>query len=144
VEYIYDFTIGYSGVGANDIPENVYTIQSIFFFHHYPKQIHVHVRRFKIDQIPKEDEEEFSQWVHQIWVEKDELMGHFYKYGVFPPSADDTSKERSEEVEEKRTVDIPVKLRNNSILDLAQIWIFLVPYLLLIRQVINYTQNAAA
>lgn len=131
---MYDFTIGYSGVGANDIPEQVYTIQSIFFFKHFPKQVHVHVRRFKIDTIPTGNEEEFNQWVHQRWVEKDELMGHFYKNGVFPDTPD-------------RTIDVPIQLRNNSVLDLAQIWIFLVPYLLLVKQLLNidfHVQNAAA
>lgn len=131
---MYDFTIGYSGVGPNDIPEKVYTIQSIFFFHHFPKKIHVHVRRFKIASIPKDNEEEFSQWVHERWVEKDELMGRFYKCGSFP----------KDEQEENQTVDIPVKLRDNSVLGLAHIWIFLVPYLLLIKQMLNYTQNVAA
>ncbi|KAG2205699.1 hypothetical protein INT47_008056 [Mucor saturninus] len=124
----------YSGVGANDIPEQVYTIQSIFFFKHFPKQVHVHVRRFKIATIPRGNGEEFNQWVHQRWVEKDELMGHFYKYGVFPDIQD-------------RTIDVPIKLRNNSVMDLAQIWIFLVPYILLLKQLLNFdfhVQNAAA
>ncbi|GAA5807820.1 hypothetical protein MFLAVUS_001199 [Mucor flavus] len=131
VEYMYDFTIGYSGVGPNEIPEQVYTIQSIFFFKHFPKKIHVQVRRFKIDSIPKA-EEEFNQWVHERWIEKDELMGHFYKYGSFPP--------------QDRTIEVPIKLRNNSILDLAHIWVFLVPYLLLVKKIMNLAftfKNAA-
>ncbi|KAI9366650.1 hypothetical protein BD770DRAFT_417390 [Pilaira anomala] len=123
IEYMYDFTIGYSGIGPNDIPEKVYTIQSIFFFKHFPKKINVHVRRFRIDSIPKANPEEFNRWVHERWVEKDELMGQFYKNGQFPP--------------QDRTIEVPIRLRNNSILDLAHIWIFLVPYLLLVKKIMN-------
>lgn len=120
---MYDFTIGYSGIGPNDIPEQVYTIQSIFFFKHFPKKINVHVRRFRIDSIPKANPEEFNRWVHDRWVEKDELMGQFYKNGQFPP--------------QDRTIEVPIRLRNNSILDLAHIWIFLVPYLLLVKKIMK-------
>lgn len=127
---MYDFTIGYSGVGPNDIPEQVYTIQSIFFFNHFPKDIHVHVRRFKISSIPNNTEEEFSQWVQQRWVEKDELMGHFYKHGKFPGEAD-------------RTAEVPVNLGDNSVLDLAQIWIFLLPYLFAAKKLIAFFYNIA-
>lgn len=128
---MYDFTIGYTGVGPNDIPEQVYTIQSIFFFNHFPKGVHVHVRRFKVSSIPNNTEEEFSQWVQQRWVEKDELMGHFYKYGRFPS-------------EEDRAVDLPINLRHNSVLDLTQMWIFLIPYLLLVKKLWNYYFSATA
>lgn len=128
---MYDFTIGYSGIGPNDIPEQVYTIQSIFFFNHFPKGIHVHMRRFKINTIPNGTEEEFSHWVQQRWVEKDELLGHFYKHGKFPG-------------EEDRTAQTPINLGNTSVLDLAQIWVFLLPYLFLMKTVIAFCYNLVA
>ena len=99
VEYLYDFTIGYTGIEANDIPEQVYTIQSIFFFQHFPKGVHVHVRRFKTDAIPQKTEEEFNHWIQQRWEEKDQLMAHFYKHGEFPDNKD-------------RTLNMPIRLRN--------------------------------
>jgi hypothetical protein len=132
VEYMYDFTIGYSGVNATDIPEKVYTIQSVFFFNHYPQEIHVHVRRFKLDSIAKLSEQEFNQWNLERWVEKDQLMGHFYKYGAFPVT---TGQDLL--VDETRVVDIPVKM-NNSVLGLTQIWIFLIPYLLIVKKMLSF------
>jgi hypothetical protein len=138
---MYDFTIGYSGVNATDIPEKVYTIQSVFFFNDYPKEIHVHVRRFKMDTIPKQSEQEFNQWNLERWVEKDQLMGHFYKYGAFPVST--LGNNQDDKDNHSRVVDMPVKL-NNSVLDLAQIWIFLVPYLLIVKKILGFDYNAAA
>lgn len=134
---MYDFTIGYSGVNATDIPEKVYTIQSVFFLNDYPKEIHVHVRRFKIDSIPKKSEDDFNRWNLEKWVEKDRLMGHFYKYGVFPVNNPQNEQVNSlEDDNNSRTVDMPVKL-NNSVLDLVQIWIFLVPYLLIAKKMLG-------
>ncbi|PHZ15791.1 uncharacterized protein RHIMIDRAFT_198584 [Rhizopus microsporus ATCC 52813] len=116
IEYVYDFTIGYSGIKPNEIPENVFTIQSIFFFNQYPKQIHIHIRRYRVDSIPYHNEQEFNQWTFDRWAEKDQLMDTFYRTSSF----DDNS------------VTVPIKLKT-SIVELAQIWIFMVPYLFLLK-----------
>ncbi|CEP16595.1 hypothetical protein [Parasitella parasitica] len=123
IDYIYDFTIGYSGVKANEIPEQVYTIQSIFFFNFYPKQIHVYVRRFRVDSLPLQNETEFNQWNIERWKEKDEFMDYFYKNQAFPQTLPD------------RTIDAPIRL-NSSWLNLAQIWVFIVPYLWMLKKVL--------
>lgn len=86
VEWLYDLTIGYSGIKPGDYPENVYTMGNIFFFNKQPKEIHVHVRRFLVKDIPVHDESAFSQWVYQRWNEKDDMMAHFYKDGRFESS----------------------------------------------------------
>jgi hypothetical protein len=87
VEWLYDLTIGYSGIKTGDYPENIYTMGNIFFFNKQPKEIHVHVRRFLVKDIPVHDESAFSQWVYQRWNEKDDMMAHFYKHGRFESSA---------------------------------------------------------
>ncbi|KAI8057544.1 uncharacterized protein B0P05DRAFT_559674 [Gilbertella persicaria] len=120
VDDVYDFTIGYSGIHGNDIPEKVYTIQSIFFFRHFPKKIHVHIRRFKIDAIPHENEQAFHNWNLERWVEKDQLMHQFYQTGSFEGSS----------------TEIPIQL-HHSILNLAQLWVFLIPYLVLLKKIIQ-------
>ncbi|KAI0226419.1 hypothetical protein L0F63_002167 [Massospora cicadina] len=43
-----------------------------------PGQIHVHVRRFKVADLPR-DEDRFSTWLQTRWQEKDDLLDHFYK-----------------------------------------------------------------
>ncbi|GAN10063.1 hypothetical protein MAM1_0317c09598 [Mucor ambiguus] len=129
IDYIYDFTIGYSGIKPNDIPEQVYTIQSVFFFNFYPKQVHVYIRRFKVDSIHTSNEAEFNQWNLDRWKEKDDLMDHFYKHGVFP------SNPSAAVSEDSRAVDIPIQL-NSSVFDLARIWVFIVPYLLVLKKLL--------
>jgi hypothetical protein len=126
VEYMYDFTIGYSGIKPTDIPEKVYTIQGIFFFKDFPKKINIHVRRFRVSDIPKDNDQAFNKWVLDRWAEKDELMAHFYQNGCFPqPDSVD------------RTAVIPVELKN-SLFNLTQHWIFLLPYQLLVKRILYY------
>lgn len=119
-EWIYDFTIGYPGVKPEENPEDVYTIPSIFFYNHFPQKVHIYIRRYRIRDIPKESSEAFSSWLYERWVEKDHMMSHFYSQGRFP----------GERV--KECVQVPVRL-NNSITELLQIWLFLLPYIPLLR-----------
>lgn len=90
--------------------------------------MHVYVRRFRVDSIPTKNEAEFNQWNLQRWKEKDELMDHFYRHGAFPcnPTVADT--------DDSRVIDVPIRL-NNSVLDLAQIWVFILPYLLVVKNI---------
>ena len=119
VDYVYDLTIGYDGIEANDIPEKVYTIQSIFFFRRFPKKIHVHVRRFSIDSMPIDNEEAFHNWNIERWVEKDQLMARFYQTRSFSDN----------------TVTLPIRL-TDSVINLAQLWVFMLPYVWLVKQMI--------
>ncbi|KAG0174894.1 hypothetical protein DFQ28_000751 [Apophysomyces sp. BC1034] len=127
VEWLYDFTIGYPGVRTDENPEDVYNISKIFFLGQNPKQIHIHIRRFKVSDIPK-DAEEFSQWVHQRWIEKDLLMTQFYKDGRFAGQ----DYEQTEKMNSARTFEIPIKLKN-SVIDLAQPYVFLLSYIPLVK-----------
>lgn len=119
-EWLYDFTIGYPGIKSTENPEDVYTIRGIFFLGHYPRNVHVHIRRYHTKDIPTQDAEVFSKWLHERWVEKDKMMEYFYKEGRFPTG------------QQLRRVDLPVQL-NNSLVDLAQIWICLLPYIPIIK-----------
>lgn len=80
---LYDVTIGYSGVNADEYAESLFGLKSIFLESIYPKLVDIHVRGFKIDDIPIDNEEEFDQWLHQVWKEKDDLLARYYKEGTF-------------------------------------------------------------
>ncbi|KAI9315921.1 hypothetical protein BX666DRAFT_270188 [Dichotomocladium elegans] len=89
VEYLYDLTVGYEGIGPTEIPEDKYTIRSIFGLGGaYPKHVHIYLRRFKIADLPVHDENLFAQWVFDRYVEKDGLLAHFYERGCFPGEKD--------------------------------------------------------
>ncbi|KAI7859522.1 acyltransferase-domain-containing protein [Circinella umbellata] len=113
-EWMYDFTIGYEGVKATDIPENVYTIRSIFSLGIFPKQIHVYIRRYRIPDIPFQDDKVFSQWLFDRWVEKDKMLAHFYENGQFPDG--------------REKLHMPIRLKN-TIYDVGMMYVMLLPYI---------------
>ena len=52
-EYLYDFTIGYSGlIKGKGSPYDQYPLSKVFFKRQGPKSIHIHVDRFKISDLP--------------------------------------------------------------------------------------------
>ncbi|KAF8928187.1 hypothetical protein BGZ47_001766 [Haplosporangium gracile] len=83
VEYLYDATVGYSGIAYGEIPQELYPLPGLYLNQAQPKDINMHLRRFAIKEIP-ETEPEFVEWVRQRWQEKDELMEEFYTSGKFP------------------------------------------------------------
>ncbi|KAJ2338973.1 hypothetical protein GGF43_006757, partial [Coemansia sp. RSA 2618] len=91
IKYLYDFTIGYEGLKSGDIPEDAYGLVSMYGKCVYPEKIHVHVKKYPVAEIP-DDEEGFSEWMHNVFVEKDKRMGRFYELGHFPlDSSEDSS-----------------------------------------------------
>ncbi|ORX85634.1 hypothetical protein K493DRAFT_341740 [Basidiobolus meristosporus CBS 931.73] len=110
VDYVYDMTIGYEGLNQDQIPQIVYTLKSMYFQNKYPRQVHIHVRRYEMSAIPT-DEAEFTQWIRARWQEKDALMEDFYKHGRFPAT------------EHKKVIHIKM----NHISDLVQIWLLSIP-----------------
>jgi 1-acyl-sn-glycerol-3-phosphate acyltransferase len=70
---IYDFTIGYVG-GVPTLWQHI-TGQV--------KRIHVHVRRFPADELPRL-EAELKQWLMDRFYEKDALLEEYYATGSFP------------------------------------------------------------
>lgn len=70
---VYDLTIGYVG-GVPTLWQHI-TGQV--------KRIHVHVRRFPAEELPKL-EDELKQWLMDRFYEKDELLAGYYATGAFP------------------------------------------------------------
>ncbi len=70
---VYDFTIGY-----------VEGVPSLWqFITGRVKQIHVHIRRFPADELPK-IEAELKLWLMDRFYEKDALLEEYYETGAFP------------------------------------------------------------
>uniref|UniRef100_A0A6B2L9T6 Phospholipid/glycerol acyltransferase domain-containing protein n=1 Tax=Arcella intermedia TaxID=1963864 RepID=A0A6B2L9T6_9EUKA len=74
VDAVYDLTIGYQ----DTIPQNESAILSGF-----PKECHVHVKRYDISELPDNDEEA-GEWLRTKWYQKDERLKQFYIDGKFP------------------------------------------------------------
>ncbi|KAI8908333.1 acyltransferase-domain-containing protein, partial [Gorgonomyces haynaldii] len=93
-EYLYDLTVGYSGVKPGEDAYDHYPVAQVFFRNQGPKQVNIHVRRYKISEIPGTDslddsaKEEFGKWLRQVFKEKDERLQEFYETGRFPDTAD--------------------------------------------------------
>ena len=93
-EYLYDFTIGYSGLKPDSIPFNEYPIDRVFFEGKGPESIHIHVERFKLTDIPglftkeydpdDKPNSEFEEWLRKRYLEKDRLLEIFLTRGEFP------------------------------------------------------------
>ncbi|RIB20980.1 acyltransferase-domain-containing protein [Gigaspora rosea] len=115
VHYIYDLTIGFDGVPKGVYPEEIYNLKGIYFQGVFPSNVHMHIRRYAISEIP-DDKDKFGEWLRQRWIEKDKLMDTFYAQGRFP------------------TVDSPRRLpvRLKSFNEIAFIWYFVFPFVWLV------------
>jgi len=51
------------------------------------KRIHIHVRRFPLDELPV-DAGELSDWLKERFLEKDKLLDSFYRQRKFPTKHD--------------------------------------------------------
>ena len=86
VRWLYDCTLAYEGVPEGDCPHDYYTLKSLYFEGKPLSGVHMHWRKFHVDDIPFGDHqtEAFDKWIQDRWVEKDALLDHFYKNGKFP------------------------------------------------------------
>ncbi|EME42739.1 hypothetical protein DOTSEDRAFT_46184 [Dothistroma septosporum NZE10] len=82
--WLYDCTIAYEGVPAGMYGQDIFTLKSSFLEGRPPKSVNMYWRRFKISEIPYEDDEQFSRWLLNRWREKDYILEYYYKFGNFP------------------------------------------------------------
>jgi lysocardiolipin and lysophospholipid acyltransferase len=64
--------------------QDIFTLNSTYFQGRPPKSVNLHWRRFAVKDIPFDDTEKFSQWLHDRWVEKDALLEQYQNTGRFP------------------------------------------------------------
>ncbi|GAM28970.1 hypothetical protein SAMD00019534_121460 [Acytostelium subglobosum LB1] len=71
---IYDMTAAYAKPPGGFIQ---------MLYGNHPSQIHIHLRRFDMAKLPK-DEAEVGTWLYNLYKEKDDLLKHFKTHGHFP------------------------------------------------------------
>ncbi|CAG5927922.1 unnamed protein product [Menidia menidia] len=77
LQWVIDMTIAYPAARPMDI-------QTWIFGYRPPTVTHVHYRMYPIKEVPVEAEA-LTDWLYQRFVEKEELLAHFYNTGSFPP-----------------------------------------------------------
>ncbi|KAM3475309.1 hypothetical protein MY5147_003798 [Beauveria neobassiana] len=88
VEYVYDCTVAYEGIKRGQYGEEFFTLSGTYFAGRPPKSVNFHWRRFRLDDIPLHDPNEFEVWLRNEWYKKDELMEIYLKEGRFPSITD--------------------------------------------------------
>ncbi|TNM94834.1 acyl-CoA:lysophosphatidylglycerol acyltransferase 1 [Takifugu flavidus] len=76
LQWVIDVTIAYPKARPMDI-------QTWIFGYRPPTITHVHYRMYPIKEVPVESEA-LGDWLYQRFVEKEELLAHFYDTGSFP------------------------------------------------------------
>ena len=84
VGYVYDCTIAYEGVPRGQYAQDIYTLQAQYVQGNSPKCVHMYWRRFRVSDIPLNNEKSFDSWLRARWVEKDAYIEYFYRTGNFP------------------------------------------------------------
>jgi len=79
LDAVYDMTIGY--------PEHMPRGEKDILLGIFPQQVHFHIRRYLISDIPLNTEKEFGIWLQQRWDEKEKLLTQFYKTKSFSPDS---------------------------------------------------------
>ncbi|KAJ2549935.1 hypothetical protein IWW35_003531 [Coemansia sp. RSA 1878] len=131
IKYLYDLTIGYEGLKSGDIPENEYGLVSMYGKCVYPREIHIHVKKYPVAEIP-DDEEGFSAWMHNVFVEKDRRMAHYYELGHFPHN----STEDSSIPKDKPVLEYSRPVKSNSLLgEMLWMWVQFMAIMILARYV---------
>ncbi|TKA69736.1 hypothetical protein B0A55_05274 [Friedmanniomyces simplex] len=82
--WLYDCTIAYEGVPKGMYGQDIYTLKSSFFEGRPPKSVNMYWRRFRIADIPVENDGVFSRWLTNRWREKDYILEYYQKFGQFP------------------------------------------------------------
>jgi 1-acyl-sn-glycerol-3-phosphate acyltransferase len=83
-EWLYDCTIGYEGIPPGQFGQDIFTLRSSMFEGRPPKSVNMHFRRFKISEIPIDNDKAFEVWLRNRWREKDYLLEHFVRHNRFP------------------------------------------------------------
>lgn len=82
-ECVYDVTIAYSGVRPDEYGQDIYKLSNIFLRGKAPKMVDIYVRAIKLHDIPLDDDDEFQNWLLDVWKRKDDLLENYYKEGAF-------------------------------------------------------------
>ncbi|KFA76548.1 hypothetical protein S40288_01556 [Stachybotrys chartarum IBT 40288] len=87
IDYVYDCTVAYEGVPRGKFGEDFFTLHSSYVNGRPPKSINLYWRRFRIEDLPLDDQDAFDVWLREQWYLKDALMDQYLTTGRFPASA---------------------------------------------------------
>jgi lysocardiolipin and lysophospholipid acyltransferase len=76
LDAVYDLTIGYKD-RCPSFTNNLFGTD--------PAEVHIHINRIHLEDVP-ESEEELSEWLYKIFLEKDQMLSGFSRNGYFPNS----------------------------------------------------------
>ncbi|KAF2863047.1 acyltransferase-domain-containing protein [Piedraia hortae CBS 480.64] len=82
--WLYDCTLAYEGIPTGQFGQDVFTLRSSLFEGRPPKSVNMYWRRFRISEIPVDNNEAFGRWLNNRWREKDYLLEYYYKFNHFP------------------------------------------------------------
>ncbi|KAK4955403.1 hypothetical protein LTR66_013467 [Elasticomyces elasticus] len=82
--WLYDCTIAYEGVPPGQFGQDIFTLRSSFFEGRPPKSVNMYWRRYRISEIPIENDKAFAMWLKNRWTEKDYLLENFSRHGCWP------------------------------------------------------------
>ncbi|KAF1804523.1 acyltransferase-domain-containing protein [Mucor lusitanicus] len=136
VEWLYDLTVGYPGIEPGQNPEDVMTMKRIFCEGNGPHEIHIHMRRYRLADLPT-DTESFTHWLLDRWTEKDKRLIYFNEHGKFPEESDLDN----DRIYNGRTVKIPIQLQN-TLKECYGYWLYLLIYIPIIYAMLHLTRFA--
>jgi lysocardiolipin and lysophospholipid acyltransferase len=64
--------------------EEYFGLVSTYFQGRPPKSVNFHWRRFRLSDIPLDDQKSFDLWLREEWYKKDALMEEYMTTGRFP------------------------------------------------------------
>jgi len=109
VDWIYDCTVAYEGTPKSGYAAELFTLRSTYFQGRPPKSVNLYWRRFAVADVPIDDPEAFQKWVEARWQEKEQLLEHYFRTGLFPADEASFSAKGNSKA---GYVDTEVKLRN--------------------------------
>jgi 1-acyl-sn-glycerol-3-phosphate acyltransferase len=126
-EWLYDCTIGYEGIPPGEFGQDIFTLRSSMFEGRPPKSVNMHFRRFKIADIPIDNDKAFDVWLRNRWREKDYLLEHFAQYNRFPEDATWITKQQQVVRSGGKKVAMPAKaietqIKSNSLEEFLSIF----------------------
>ncbi|KAM0354291.1 hypothetical protein ACHAPU_001335 [Fusarium lateritium] len=88
MDYVYDCTVAYEGIPRGGFGEEYFGLVSTYFQGRPPKSVNFYWRRYKLSDMPLDDQEAFNRWLLEEWYKKDALMEEYMTTGRFPRMAD--------------------------------------------------------
>lgn len=67
--------------------EELFGLASTYFQGRPPKSVNLYWRRFRVADIPLDDQDKFDLWLREEWYKKDALMEQYLTTGRFPAMA---------------------------------------------------------